>query len=42
MRAPVFSRDAIHARRRAVVKTSCYRALMVTITVAFLVGGDVR
>jgi uncharacterized membrane protein len=39
----VFAADAVHARRRAVVKTLCYRALMVTITVAvaWLVVGDV-
>ncbi|GAA0721626.1 putative membrane protein [Halorubrum trapanicum] len=42
MNTSVFSRDAVHARRRAVVKTLCYRALMVTITVlvAWLVVGD--
>ena len=42
MRTTVFSRDAIHARRRAVAKTLCYRVLMVTITVlvAWLVVGD--
>ncbi|TKX75169.1 DUF2061 domain-containing protein [Halorubrum sp. GN11_10-6_MGM] len=43
MSTSVFSRDAIHARRRALVKTLCYRVLMVTITVlvAWLVVGDV-
>ncbi|QAU11942.1 DUF2061 domain-containing protein [Halorubrum sp. BOL3-1] len=43
MNTSVFSRDAINARRRAVVKTLRYRALMVTITVvvAWLVVGDV-
>lgn len=43
MATSVFTRDAVHARRRAVVKTLCYRALMVTITVlvAWLVVGDV-
>ncbi|CDK40881.1 hypothetical protein DM2_1545 [Halorubrum sp. DM2] len=43
MNLGVFSRDAVNARRRAVVKTLCYRALMVTITVvvAWLVVGDV-
>ncbi|PSQ54514.1 hypothetical protein BRD22_12315 [Halobacteriales archaeon SW_8_68_21] len=43
MNASVFSRDAVNARRRAVVKTLCYRALMVTITVlvAWLVVGDI-
>lgn len=42
METPVFSRDAVHPRRRAVVKTLCYRALMVAITVAvaWLVVGD--
>jgi uncharacterized membrane protein len=43
MDATFVSRTAIHARRRAVVKTLCYRALMVTITVlvAWAVVGDV-
>ena len=43
MSTGVFSRSAIHARRRTVVKTLCYRALMVTITVlvAWAVVGDV-
>ena len=42
MATSLLSRDAIHARRRAVVKTLCYRALMVTITVAvaWAVVGD--
>lgn len=42
MATSLLSRDAIHARRRAVVKTLCYRALMVTITVAvaWVVVGD--
>jgi len=42
MNTGVFSREAVNARRRAVVKTLCYRALMVTITVvvAWLVVGD--
>ena len=42
METPVFSRDAVNPRRRAVVKTLCYRALMVAITVsvAWLVVGD--
>ena len=42
MSTSLFSKNAIHARRRAVAKTLCYRALMVTITVAvaWLVVGD--
>ena len=42
MATSLLSRDAVHARRRAVVKTLCYRALMVTITVAvaWVVVGD--
>ena len=37
------SRSALHDRKRAVAKTVCYRALMVTITVvvAWAVVGDV-
>ncbi|MDZ5809997.1 DUF2061 domain-containing protein [Halorubrum sp. AD140] len=37
------SRSALHARKRAVAKTLCYRAVMVTITVlvAWVVVGDV-
>lgn len=37
------SRSALHARKRAVAKTLCYRAVMVTITVviAWTVVGDV-
>jgi len=37
------SRSALHARKRALVKTLCYRALMVAITVlvAWAVVGDV-
>ncbi|ELZ51584.1 hypothetical protein C465_03410 [Halorubrum distributum JCM 9100] len=39
MGAAGFSREAIQARRRAVVETGRYLALMVTV--AFLVVGDV-
>jgi len=37
------SRSAVHDRKRALVKTFCYRALMVAITVcvAWAVVGDV-
>lgn len=37
------SRSAIHARKRALAKTLCYRLVMVTITVlvAWAVVGDV-
>lgn len=37
------SRSALQARRRALLKTACYRLLMVviTVTVAWLVVGDV-
>ncbi|EMA63929.1 DUF2061 domain-containing protein [Halorubrum lipolyticum] len=37
------SRSAVHARKRALAKTLCYRALMVAITVlvAWVVVGDV-
>jgi len=37
------SRSALHARKRALAKTLCYRALMVAITVlvAWIVVGDV-
>ena len=43
MNADLLARNPIHGRRRAVAKTLCYRALMVTITVlvAWLVVGDV-
>jgi len=36
------SRSALQARRRAVVKTLCYRLFMVliTVTIAFVVVGD--
>ena len=39
----LLSRSALHARKRALVKTLCYRALMVLITVlvAWTVIGDV-
>lgn len=39
----LLSRSALHARKRAVAKTLCYRALMVAITVlvAWAVVGDV-
>ncbi len=39
----LLSRSALQARKRAVVKTLCYRLFMVTITVvvAWLVVGDV-
>ncbi|GAB7008581.1 DUF2061 domain-containing protein [Halorubrum trueperi] len=39
----LISRTAIHARKRAVAKTVCYRAVMVAITVAvaWAVVGDV-
>jgi len=38
------SRSALHARKRALAKTLCYRALMVAITVlvAWLVVDDVN
>jgi len=37
------SRSALQARKRAVVKTLCYRLVMVTITVviAWIVVGDI-
>ncbi|ELZ35468.1 DUF2061 domain-containing protein [Halorubrum distributum] len=41
MGAAGFSREAIQARRRAVVETGRYLVLMVTVAVAFLVVGDV-
>ena len=39
----LLSRSALQARKRAIVKTLCYRLFMVTITVvvAWLVVGDV-
>ncbi|WP_435073640.1 DUF2061 domain-containing protein [Halorubrum sp. HHNYT27] len=39
----LISQSALHARKRALVKTLCYRALMVAITVlvAWAVVGDV-
>ncbi|GAB3692992.1 DUF2061 domain-containing protein [Halorubrum pallidum] len=42
--AAFLSRTAVHARKRAIAKTLCYRVLMVTITVivAWAVVGDVR
>lgn len=42
MAANVVSRSALQARKRAVAKTLCYRAVMVLITVgiAWLVVGD--
>jgi len=43
MTVPARLRAPVQARRRAVVKTGCYRLVMVlvSITVAFLVVGDV-
>lgn len=43
MTAPFVSRSALQARRRAIVKTVCYRLFMVliTVTIAFVVIGDV-
>lgn len=43
MRGEVISRSAIHARRRALAKTICYRLFMlvVTVTVAWVIVGDV-
>jgi len=43
MVASLVSRSALQARRRAIVKTLCYRLFMVliTVTIAFVVGGDV-
>ncbi|MFD1571071.1 DUF2061 domain-containing protein [Halorubrum laminariae] len=40
----LLSRTAVHARKRAIAKTLCYRVLMVTITVlvAWAVVGDAR
>lgn len=37
------SRSALQARRRAIVKTLCYRLfmLLITVTIAFVVVGDV-
>lgn len=37
------SRSALQARRRAIVKTLCYRLfmIMITVTIAFVVVGDV-
>lgn len=42
MVATVVSRSALQARKRAIAKTLCYRAVMVVITVgiAWLVVGD--
>ncbi|WP_311171057.1 DUF2061 domain-containing protein [Halobellus ordinarius] len=42
MRSEWFSRSALQARKRAVVKTLCYRLVMVFITVivAWVVVGD--
>lgn len=42
--AGFISRTAVHARKRAIAKTLCYRVLMVIITilVAWVVVGDVR
>jgi uncharacterized membrane protein len=39
----LISRSALHARKRAVAKTLCYRAIMVAITVlvAWFVVGDI-
>lgn len=38
----LFSRSALHARKRAIAKTLCYRLLMVAITIAiaWLIVGD--
>ncbi len=43
MGTPLLSRAALQARRRAIVKTLCYRLFMITITVtiAFVVVGDI-
>lgn len=43
MDTPLLSRSALQARRRAIVKTLCYRLVMVliTVTIAFAVVGDV-
>ena len=43
MVASLVSRSALQARRRAIVKTLCYRLFMVliTVTIAFVVVGDV-
>lgn len=42
MVASLVSRSALQARRRAIVKTLCYRLFMVliTVTIAFVVVGD--
>ena len=39
----VVSRSALQAQKRALVKTLCYRAVMllITVTVAWLIVGDV-
>lgn len=39
----IVSRSAIHARRRALAKTLCYRLFMLalTVTVAWVIVGDV-
>ena len=43
MTRSVFSRSALQARKRAIVKTLCYRIVMVliTIAIAWLIVGDV-
>ncbi len=43
MGTSLVSRSALQARRRAIVKTLCYRLFMVliTVTIAFLVVGDI-
>ncbi len=42
MLTSLLSRSALQARRRAIVKTLCYRLfmIMITITIAFVVVGD--
>ncbi|UHQ95051.1 DUF2061 domain-containing protein [Haloterrigena alkaliphila] len=41
---PITSRSAIQAQKRAIVKTICYRLVMllITVTVAWSVVGDVN
>jgi uncharacterized membrane protein len=42
MASTILSRSALQARRRAIVKTLCYRLFMlaITVTIAFVVVGD--
>jgi uncharacterized membrane protein len=42
MERPVFSRSALQAQKRAIVKTLCYRLfmLLITVGVAWIVVGD--